>query len=924
MTLFEPIWLVLAIPLGLALWRWPPPTPWRRGLRVAATVLLVSGAVPAGGQAATARRSGDRGRGSQRLDARTQPRRTSARSSICWSRAVVPRIGWRWFLSAPWRRSSWHRVGGRFGDFAATVGEDQSNLGEALETALALAPAAGSSRMLVLSDGRFTGVDPLAASGRAALRGVAVDYRLLERPRAGDVAIERLDAPGEASPGEGFLIHAWVRSPVAQDVAVELDRGGQSLASGRRRVPAGRSRLTFRDRAGTSGVASYRLTVRGDGDDPVPENNAARFLVAVRGPRPLLVVTQRPEGGLATLLSAGGLDVRRRSPERFRGTLDELGGFSAVVLENVSADTLGEATLRSLEVWVRGAGGGLMLTGGRRSFGPGGYFRSPLDPILPVSMELRQEHRKMALAMVVALDRSGSMAAPVADGRSKMDLANLATVEVLDLLSPLDEFGVVAVDSTPHLVAPLRAVDNKAVVRNMILRIDARGGGIFVFEALHAAAEQLLRAKAGARHILLFADAADAEHPAGYQQLLATCRDAGITVSVVGLGQPGDVDAELLRDIARRGDGRVFFTSSAEELPRIFAQDTFVVSRSAFVNQETPVRFTAALGTLTGQTPSPSPPIGGYNLTYLRPEANLAAVTADDHQAPWVATWQVGLGRTLAYTAEVDGEHTGPIGAWPGLGDFLTGLGRWVAGETSKLGGGMLLTQELDGGEVVVRLHLDPERAADPFVGLPAVTALKGLPGQAPAREEGRLRWTDPDTLESRVRLAGDEVALVTVDVDGRGSQTLSPMCLPYSPEMAPAEAGRGRLTLERLARATGGRARLDVGEIWQDFPRRPRQVEITPWLLIATVVLLLVEVLERRTALVSALWRRRVSLPRAAAGKPRPPRKSRRSVNKQERVEATPPAPPLPTDEVAETPEPDVVDALAQARRRASRRTRR
>lgn len=923
MTLLEPIWIVLAIPLGLALWRWPPPTPWRRGLRIAATVLLVAALCRPG--ALLPRRGGlviavaDRS-ASMPPDAADRQREVIDRLES--SRGTEDRLAVVAFgAGAALERSP---EGDRFTDFAADVDDRQSNLGEALETALSLAPAGGSSRLLVISDGRYTGADPLAAAGRATLAGVAVDVRLMERSRAGDVAIERVDAPSEASPGEGFLIHAWVRSAVAQEVRVELERGAQTLATGRRSLPAGRSRLTFRDRAGTAGVASYRLSVRGDGEDPTLENNTARFLLAVRGPRPLLVVTGGAEGGLAELLSAGGLDVRRVAPEAFRGTLDELGGFSAVVLENVPADHLGEAALEHLAAWVRAAGGGLMATGGRRSFGPGGYFRSPLDPVLPVSMELRQEHRKMALAMVVALDRSGSMAAPVAGGRTKMDLANLATVEVLDLLSPLDEFGVVAVDSQPHLAAPLRPVGNVAATRNMILRIDSGGGGIFVYEALQASAEQLLRARAGARHILLFADAADAENPGDYQRLLERCKSAGITVSVVGLGRPSDADAELLRDIARRGDGRAFFTERADELPRLFAQDTFVVSRSAFVAEETPVRFTAALATLTGQTPSPAPPVGGYNLTYLKPEADLAAVTADDYEAPWVAAWQVGLGRALAYTAEVDGVYAGPIAGWPGLGDLLTGLGRWTAGEGSELGGGMLLTQELEGGEVVVRLHLDPERASDPFVKPPAVSALHGLPGKPPASVEGALSWVDPDTLETRVPLSGEEVALLTVGVAGQGVKTLPPVRLPYSPEMAPAEPGRGRLTLERLARATGGEPRVDVGEIWRDFPRRPRIVELTPWLLAGAIVLLLAEVLERRTALVSAPWTRRAArAPERQVAEParrrKPARRRGRRAAKDEPVAA--PGPPEAAESVEEAPQPGVVDALAQARRRASRR---
>ena len=137
------------------------------------------------------------------------------------------------------------------------------------------------------------------------------------------------------------------------------------------------------------------------------------------------------------------------------------------------------------------------------------------------------------------------------------------------MLSPTDEFGVIAVDSAPHIIVDLAEVDNLGHARYRILRIASQGGGIFVYEALSAASSMLLRAQAGARHIILFADAADSEQPGRYVELLEECRKANITVSVVGLGTPSDIDAGLLRDIARRGGGRCYFTKNAEELPRL-------------------------------------------------------------------------------------------------------------------------------------------------------------------------------------------------------------------------------------------------------------------------------------------------------------------------------------------------------------------
>ena len=59
------------------------------------------------------------------------------------------------------------------------------------------------------------------------------------------------------------------------------------------------------------------------------------------------------------------------------------------------------------------------------------------------------------------------------------------------------------------------------------------------------------------------------------------------------------------------------------------------------------MKFTPGLRTLrTGGFSNP-PKLGGYNLCYLRPEANAAAVTLDDYKAPVIASWQAGIGRVL-------------------------------------------------------------------------------------------------------------------------------------------------------------------------------------------------------------------------------------------------------------------------------------
>jgi hypothetical protein len=102
------------------------------------------------------------------------------------------------------------------------------------------------------------------------------------------------------------------------------------------------------------------------------------------------------------------------------------------------------------------------------------------------------------------------------------------------------------------------------------------------------------------------------------------------------------------------------------------------------------------------------------------------------------------------------------------------------------------------------------------------------------------------------VDLQGRDTTLATVAVPGYEPVALPPVCLPYSPEFQPVEGGRGLATLEHLARATGGKERVDLAGIWEELPRHVRLVSVTPWLLGAAVVLLLLEIFERRSGLLS------------------------------------------------------------------------
>ena len=751
--------------------------------------------------------------------------------------------------------------------FVQEVDRDGSDLGGAIGLAASLIPRGRPGRVIVLSDGEANGASVMAAAHEAATRGLPVDFRSFSRGDAADIAVESLDAPGMVDEREPFQFTASVRTDRTVESEAVLFRDGVEVARTTRTFQPGSTQLTFRDLIDRPGVSRYRLELAAAGDR-VPENNVGEGAIRVQAPATILLVnaTGGPDN-LSRALAAGKLRIQTIAASSLPKDLASLLAYRAVILENVPADHVGPEVLSGLARFSTDLGGGLLLTGGTGSFGVGGYFKSVLDPHLPVSMELQNEHRKLSLAIAVALDRSGSMAMPAGAGRTKMDLANLGTCAAIETLGPYDEVGVIAVDSAPHVVSPLTSAKDKDRICDQVRRIQSMGGGIFTYTALVEAAKMVQESNKGTRHIVLFADAADAEEPGEYQRLLQTLTSIGITTSVIGLGSETDSDAEFLKDVAARGQGRIHFTSDVEDLPRLFAQEAITAARSSFITDPTAARTLPDMVLLGESSASPFPGVDGYNLTYLRPGATMGVVTNDDYKAPVLAFWYRGLGRIASLTAEVDGKYSQRLNAWPGFQGFAIGLGRWLLGGEPP--SGAQATLERQGGEAIVRVDLDPGRTRGGAAEVRTASATIVAPGDQGGDASRRLdlAWVGEDTLEARFPMQKSGMYLGAVRLGTGAVLPLAPLTLPYSPEFEPRiDSKEGQRTLSQIARVTGGIERTVWDDVFDASRLRTRQIRdlVIP---LALMVLLLhvAEIAGRRLLLFAAAhgWLRTIRLPR-------------------------------------------------------------
>ncbi|MFP6765568.1 MAG: vWA domain-containing protein, partial [Planctomycetaceae bacterium] len=741
-------------------------------------------------------------------------------------------------------------------EYARQINPDGSDLHEAILTALDRVNPNRPARILVLSDGESNGPDPRIAARRAREQDVPIDCRGFERISVGDVAVESVLLPESVGPREPFQYSVWVYADSEKTGTVSVLRDGLQIASQERVFKRGMNRFLFRDILEESGFYNYTVEL-GLEQDPIAENNRGAGVVRVDGgPRVLVLNTDGQTGNLKRALDSARIPADVAIAKTHPLTQDSLDQYRAVILENVPAGDLGRVRMQRLAQFVDDLGGGLLLTGGKGSFGTGGYFKSPLDDVLPVSMELREEHRKMRVAMAVVLDRSGSMSAAVSGAGTKMDLANLGTAECISLLSPADMIAVIAVDSAPHVVIPLQPVESPQDMISRVRSIQSQGGGIFIDVALTEAGKQLTAAAGySTRHIILFSDAQDSEQPGNYRQLLRKFSDSSITVSVIGLGTEHDSDAELLKDIAKLGNGNIMFTSDAQELPRLFTQDTMAMARNTFIVAAPDAQPDGISGRflpdarLMGNLGSGGfPPTGGYNLSYLKPDAMMGVVSQDEYTAPWSAFWYRGIGRVAAITLEMDGQYSGAFGQWDDYENFVVTHARWLLGGTDSQK--TFVDMQQQGQEAVVSVELDPDRA-DRDTGRPPelIVVPPGVEREQVLKPD--FVWTGPNSLEARFQMnrTGSYRTLVKT-----GSQEFvrgPAVTLPYSPEFAPRSGlPDGRETLVSLTELSGGILRTGILEIFDDPPKTLRRFSLLGPVMILALVLLITEIAGRRLAL--------------------------------------------------------------------------
>ncbi|HET9363344.1 MAG TPA: glutamine amidotransferase [Vicinamibacterales bacterium] len=298
----------------------------------------------------------------------------------------------------------------------------KTNLGAALDGVrdeLAGLPVAA---IVLVSDGADTGEQPLddALLGLKAAKLPVFTVGVGAERLSHDVQIDRVSTPRTVLKDASLLLDVVVRQTGygGRSVTVDVEDEGRIVGSEKVTLPVDGSPASVRVRAkaGESGPRLFKFRVTPLDDELVTQNNSRDALLDVRDTQErILYFEGEPRWEMKFIRRAVADDKNLEAavlqriadnkfkrffgddpddPEELAGgfpkTREELFKYRGLILGSIEAGAFSGDQLQMIADFVDRRGGGLLMLGGARSFGEGGYGGTPVADALPLLIDPRR------------------------------------------------------------------------------------------------------------------------------------------------------------------------------------------------------------------------------------------------------------------------------------------------------------------------------------------------------------------------------------------------------------------------------------------------------------------------------------------------------------------------------------------------------
>ena len=534
-----------------------------------------------------------------------------------------------------------------------------SDLYGALQMASALLPADSNGGIAVISDGLVTGEENLLP----AAGGLPVNVLKTGTRDAADAQVTSVTVPASLYTGQKYTTRVTVHANTAGKATLLLTRDLGETESREVTLRRGENSFAFDSTATGAGVSTVEAKVLLPGDAVSANDGGAAYTVIAGEPSVLIAEGQSGAGTqLKSMLEAAGMKTRTLTAGMLPEKAADLLAYHAVALVNVDTQQMNDAQTAALDSAVKELGVGVAVFGGDQSYALGGYRGSALENMLPVTIDVRNRMDLPTTALVLVIDKSGSML----DGDygvTRLVLAREAACSALEILDERDQAGVIAFDDAAKWVVPLSPVTDVAAMQEQIATIRS-GGGTAFYSPLMMAYDALKNANAHYCHVIFLTDGEAGD--TGYLDVVRRMAEAGITVTTVAVGDGADYTG--LTRMAEAGNGRMYAAGPFDSLPRIFTKETMMISGTYVQNRVfTPIVTDASMTDFPG-----FPQLGGYLAATEKPLATVCLCS--DRKDPVLVWWQYGSGRVACWTSDVQGGWSEAFLNWDRAAEFFAGM----------------------------------------------------------------------------------------------------------------------------------------------------------------------------------------------------------------------------------------------------------
>jgi uncharacterized membrane protein len=571
----------------------------------------------------------------------------------------------------------------------------KTSIEAALKLASASFPESTARRVVIITDGNENVGDSLSIAQAMADEGIGIDVLPVSLLADSDVAVEKIVLPSDLRKGQEFEARVIVNysNPAGTDAKPVKGQLVLSPTSTNSELPViekqvqlkpGKNIFAFQHKIEQAAVFTFEAKFVPDAEpgnealDMISQNNRASAFSHVRGKGRVLLIedgfNENEFLNLIRALQSNSIEVDVISTKNLFRSAAELLQYDSVVLANVpkasgedssggdapaQVEAFSNAQVQMLVDNCEQFGCGIVMIGGDRAFGAGGWSNTLLEKAMPVDFQIKND--KVSAVGALAMMMHGC----------EMADANFWQVQIakeaLKVLGPMDYCGVIDwsdFGGKPRWMWKLpsgvdRVYGNRKRMSGLISRMST--GDMPDFNApMQVMLSGLKNCDASMKHVIIISDG-DPTPPT--PSLLQKFVDEKIKISTCAVGTHGPAGSTPLQRISNITGGSYYVIKDPRALPQIYQREARRVakpvireSKSGFSVIKTPLGGSHEI--LSGIDVNALPPFIGYVMTTVKKNSLVEqlAISSDPddggENSTLLATWRYGNGRTTVFTSD--------------------------------------------------------------------------------------------------------------------------------------------------------------------------------------------------------------------------------------------------------------------------------